>query len=399
MRNETISVRERSIVVQAHQPEYRTVDLARYLRAIIRRKKLILIFALAGLALGGILAFIIGPRYDATVRFLPPEQKDTMSALMPMSGLLGGGKGQGDHYLALVKSEAVADDVIEHQHLMQYFKVKKLSDARRQLTSISKIETDKDQMVSVRVRAKEPQTAMNIANEYLAALYRLSNELAISEAQHHWEFYEIPLEQEKNRLAQAEEELKVAQQKTGVVLPEAEARAGVTTIAEIKGQIASREEQLAGLRAGGTEQNPRVIQLKSQIAGLYEQIDLLQKQTGGHGVNGNPDQLPALAMEVERKAREVKFHETLFGILSKQYENARVDQSYTPNIELVDRATFPDEKSFPPRKIFMLGGLLFGALVGVCYVCLKAAELSRRLTEFLAETEYEETPRLHAADS
>jgi tyrosine-protein kinase Etk/Wzc len=377
MSNESSSVRDGFNAAGTPEPEYRTINLSGFVLAVIRRKKIVFGFALAGLVLAAVVSYMIRPRYDAEVRFLPPAEK----GILPVS--LFPTKNPGDHYLGLVSSRAVADDVIEHQHLLEYFHAKKLSDARRRLSSISTIAVDKDQFVTVKVRATESQTAVNIANEYLAALYRLNNAISIAEAKHRWEFYETPLEEEKDKLAAAEEDLEQAQQKTGMVLPEAQARIGLSALAELKQQIAIREVQLASLRTGGTDQNPHIIRLKSQISNLHAQVERMQQQTGGQGTTASASQLPALAMEVERKTREVKFHETLFGILSRQYENARVDQSYTPSIELVDRAVLPDEKSWPPRKILMICGLIGGGLLGILFVGLQRAEIPRRWKNFL----------------
>jgi tyrosine-protein kinase Etk/Wzc len=376
MRNESTSVLDRSNASNTPEPEYTTIKMSGFLRAVRRRKNLVRGFALGGLVIGILAAYALRPRYDAIVRFLPPTQKETP----PLS--LFKTQNTGDRYLGLVNSRTVADDVIDKQHLMQYFHAKNLSGARRKLESISKIAVDKDQFVTVRVRAAEPQTAMNIANEYLAALHRLDNQISVDESVHRTKFYEEPLRQEKNNLTEAEEQLKQAQQNTGIVMPEAQVRLGVTALAQLRQEIASREVLLASLRTGGTEQNPRVIQLKSQIDNLNEQIqELERKQTGGQGVSASTSQLPALEMDVVRRTRDVKYHETVFEILSKQYEYARVDQSYTPSIEVVDRAILPDEKAWPPRKLFMLGGLVGGWLLGLGYVAIASADLPRRWRE------------------
>jgi uncharacterized protein involved in exopolysaccharide biosynthesis len=379
MSNESSSVSGGSIAVGTFddETEYRTINLLGFVQTVWRRKKTIFAFSLGGLIIAAVAAYTISPAYDATVRFLPPETKE----ISPLSLLPS--KNQGDHYLGLVSSRTVQDDVIEHQHLKEYFHAKNASEARRELSSLSKIVVDKDQFVTVTVRAREPQTAVNIANEYLNALYRLSNQIAVSEAKHRWEFYEVPLEEEKNKLADAEEALKKAEQETGVVLPEAQVRLGLNAIANLKQQIASEEAQLASLLTGGTEQNPQVIRLRSEISNLYGQVDRLQQKTGGQGATSSSGQLPALALEVERRTREVKFHETLFQILSRQYENARVDQSYTPSIQLVDRPVLPDEKSWPRRKVMMILGLFGGGLVGLLWVLMQAAELSRRCKALL----------------
>jgi uncharacterized protein involved in exopolysaccharide biosynthesis len=159
----------------------------------------------------------------------------------------------------------------------------------------------------------------------------------------------------------------------------------------LKQQIAVNEAQLAALLTGGTEQNPQVVRLRSEIANLYGQVDRLQEKTSGSGPTASAAQLPALTMEVERRTRDVKFHETLLQILSRQYENARVDQSYTPGIQLVDRPVLPDEKSWPRRKIMMAFGFIFGGLIGLLFVNFQAARLLSRWKKLMLQVDAPDT--------
>jgi tyrosine-protein kinase Etk/Wzc len=92
-------------------------------------------------------------------------------------------------------------------------------------------------------------------------------------------------------------------------------------------------------------------------------------------------------MEVASRERDVKYHEALFEILSKQYENAKVDEAYSPPVELVDPAVFPDEKSWPPKKWFAIGGLFLGGLFGICRIVVREMRLRERLRRFLLEAD------------
>jgi uncharacterized protein involved in exopolysaccharide biosynthesis len=56
-----------------------------------------------------------------------------------------------------------------------------------------------------------------------------------------------------------------------------------------------------------------------------------------------------------------------------------VGDAYSPPVELVDRAVWPDQKSWPPRKLFALVGLLLGGVAGTLMVAAEAMELRRRL--------------------
>lgn len=354
-------------------PEYRTIDARRFVFLFWRKRYLISAWALAGMILCWAAAFLLHPMYDATVRLMPPApRQDSLSLLLPT-------RNGGDQYLGLLDSRTVADDVITHQHLAGYFHTTKPSRLRRMLRDMTKITVDKDQFVTVTVRAKEPETAMRIANEFPAALYRLNDSITLSEADHQLQYFEGPLKQEKDQLAQAEEALKDAQQKTGMVQPETQVRLGVGAIANLKQEVATRREQLAALETGRTNQNPQVVALRSQIASLNSQILNLEAQNGGAGTPAAAARLPELTLEVERRQRDVTYHETLFEILSKQYENARVGESYSPPVELVDRAVLPDEKSWPPRRLFALVGLLLGGLIGALTAVAKALGLRRKM--------------------
>jgi uncharacterized protein involved in exopolysaccharide biosynthesis len=345
-------------------PEYKLIDVDKLLRLFWKRRLIVIAFAVAG-TLGGVLASqVVKPQFDATVRMMPPDRKD--SSLISFSS-----RNDGDLYLSLIQSRTVADDIIERQHLADYFHTTKPSALRARLAGLSKISVDKDQFITVRVRAQEAETAVRIANEYPAALSRLNRDLAQFQARSREEFYQVPLEDEKNKLAAAEDDLKLAEQKTGMVAPESQVQLGLSAISSLEQQIRARNEQLAALQTSSTDQNPQVVQLKSQIASLTGQLGLLQAQTGGTGSRPAAARLPTLTLEVERLAREVKFHETLFQILSRQYENARIDDSYSPPVELVDKAVMPDEKSWPPRKLFIAIGLLVGILLGLGYVWIR----------------------------
>lgn len=383
MSSEAISTSEDLSVDRQLQtaPEYRVINLQKYLFLLWRRKYTVLLCALGGLVIASAIAFAMHPKYDATVRMMPPSpQPNSLSMLLPT-------RNAGDQYLGLAKSRTVADDVIARQHLAEYFHTTKPSRLRQLLASMSEIKVDKDQFVTVTVRAKEPETAMRIANEYPAALYRLNDAMTLTGEEHQLKFFEAPLEQEKDKLGEAEEELKEAQQKTGMLLPEAQARLGVGAIADLKQLLAARQEQLAALETGRTNENPQVVTLRSQIGSLNQQIHQLEAQTGGAGTTPAAAKLPEQALEVERKQREVTYHETLFELLSKQYESARLDQAYSPPVELVDSAVLPDQKSWPPRKLFALVGLLAGALFGVVYVLLASMHLSQRVSRALREGE------------
>jgi len=138
----------------------------------------------------------------------------------------------------------------------------------------------------------------------------------------------------------------------------------------MQAEIAVREVRLASLRDSATEQNPDVIRLHSEIADLQGQLSRLRNGSSSESSATIPTaRVPEVQLEYVRKEREVKYHEALFEMLSRQYEAARLDESRdAPVLQVLDPATYPDTKSAPKRSYFMIGGLLLGFMAGCAWV-------------------------------
>jgi tyrosine-protein kinase Etk/Wzc len=78
-----------------------------------------------------------------------------------------------------------------------------------------------------------------------------------------------------------------------------------------------------------------------------------------------------------RRLRDVKYYETIFDILARQFEVAKLDEAKEGAvIQVVDPAIVPDRKSFPRRGIFSVIGALLGLFIGVS-TCLVQAGVRR----------------------
>jgi len=81
--------------------------------------------------------------------------------------------------------------------------------------------------------------------------------------------------------------------------------------------------------------------------------------------------LPAVSLAYVRKFRDVKYHETLYEVLAKQYEAAVIDEAkQAPVIQVVDRAKTPDRKSGPARTLITLSAGFIGFVLSVVYVAM-----------------------------
>lgn len=359
-----------------------TINLVDLVRRVEAGKWIIILCCLVGLLFGVGLILLIPPWYQAEAVFLPPETSELSSPSLssPTAAFLMK-QDPTDIYLGLLASRSVADDVIGHTGLTNSFHSRLRTDARASLASISKFTVSKNQLISVQVKMGDPALAAAVANAYLDALYRLNGQMVSSSSSHREQFFEGQLEKQKEILARAEVDLKTTQEKIGIVSPEGEAQAGLLVTSQLQAQIGDAQTRLAGLRVGATEQNPQVIEARTQLTELQGLLAQMQASSGtrrpGAGL-ASTRELPGLSLEYARKLRELKLRELIYNSLTQQYERSRlaaIDPG--PQLQIVDRATVAERKSGPSRRLFVAGGVVAGLLVSFGYLLLSVP--ARRL--------------------
>jgi len=357
-----------------------SIDLGAVFQKLRRGKRLIFKVTLTVFVVVTAVAFLLPFRYTSTTSFIPPANLGGSSMATAIAGqlsslgagdLLGGVKSSGDLYAGILRSRSIASQLVKDFNLMQVYKVKKESQAEKALDSNTEVVMDaKSSIITVGVTAKSPQLAHDLAGAYMDALQETDGRLALSQASQRRLFFERQLANEKDALEDAEVEMKKTEEQSGLIAPTGQTETEIRTIADTQAEIALRQVQLAALRDSATEQNPEVIRLHSEIDDLQGQLARLQSGTGKSSPTAIPtSKVPELELEYVRKEREVKYHEALFDMLSRQYEAARLDESRdAPVLQVLDPASYPDTKSSPKRSYYMLGGLGFGFFAGCVWV-------------------------------
>jgi len=336
------------------------VNLAPYVGQIIRGWRIIGCFVLAGVILGLIVGFLVPPNYSAESSFLLPAGSTSgASALAQLgnggSGILGLGKTPGDMLVGVLQSHTVLSSIVKRYDLPTAFHTTSPLAAEKKLLSETKFDAGtKNSIITITVTDNDRARAQNLANGYLDALQQINESFALTESSQRRLFFEKALEREKEALANAEVDLKQTQEQTGLIQPASQATLQIDTIGRVRAEIAGRQVLLASMLQSETDQNPQVVRLRSEIADLQRQLGAMQNGSTAGG-NLPTSKVPELALEEVRKEREVKYHETLFDILARQYEAARMDESKVgPTLQVLDRATLPEGKSGPSKSLILI---------------------------------------------
>lgn len=375
--------------------EEQKTPLLDFLLVVAEHSRLIVALAVALSIAGVALALLLPVRYTATVTILPPQQNSSLStALMSQLGnlgsiasLAGGGslnlKNPNDMYVAMLKSEIVEDAMIQRFGLQKEYHKKYLSDARKAFEKRTKLEGGlKDGLIRISIENKNPQRAAAIANGYVEQLRDLSEHLAITEASQRRVFFEKQLTQTKEQLTHAETAMEGAENKTGLIQLDSQARALIESGAMLRAQIAAKEVQIQGMHTYATGENAAVAQAEQELAGLRSQLAALggSETTESGDVIVSKGKIPAAGLEYLRKLRDVRYYEAEFSILARQLELAKLDEAKQGAlIQVVDPAQPPDKRSFPQRTLIVVSAGLAGLALGILIALLSAgAERARR---------------------
>jgi uncharacterized protein involved in exopolysaccharide biosynthesis len=371
---------------------------------VLAERKRIIAWITAGFALlAVIVSFILPVRYTATVTLLPPQQNSSLAgALTSQLGNLGGMaalagsslglKNPNDMFVAMLKSRTVEDAMVEHFGLMQEYHQRYLSDAQKKFEHYATVDgSGKDGLIHISVEDHDSRRAAELANGYVDQFRVLSAHLAISEAAQRRLFFEQQLEQAKDNLANAEEALKLTEQKTGLIQLDSQARALIESAASLRAQIAAKEVQIQGMQTYATGQNAQLVQAQQELDGLRTQLAKLGGSEGGPGELIVPKgKVPEAGLEYVRKLRDVKYYETIFEILARQFEIAKLDEAKQGAlIQVVDPAIPPDKRSFPKRLLIVIATTIGGLFVGMCWALISAAiENLKSMPEMDAKLRY-----------
>jgi uncharacterized protein involved in exopolysaccharide biosynthesis len=272
-------------------------------------------------------------------------------------------------YVALLRSTTISDRIIDGFKLMEVYDVEYRDQAYKELARNVRIAAGrKDGLISIEVDDTLPQRAADMANRYVEELRRLSSQLLLTEAQHRRVFFEAQLKQTRDHLAAAQQSLQASGFSQAAL--RADARASAEGYARLAAQATAAEVRLQTLRRTLSESTDEVQQAASLVAALRAQLARLE---GPSDLSNQQDYVS--------KYRELKYQETLFELLARQYELARLDESREGTlIQVLDEARPAERKTSPRRGLIAVGATVL-AFVLVALGVLANAAWQRASTE------------------
>lgn len=346
---------------------------------VLAKHKKLIVGLPAVAAVGAIVVALLLPNtYTGTTKILPPQQGQSSASAMlaqlgglaGMAGGIAGIKNPSDLYIGMFKSRTVLDSMVQRFDLMNYYAAKFPSQARTALEGSTKITAGKDGIIAIEVDDKDPKRAADMANGYVEELRKLTKVLAVTEASQRRLFFEQQFNQAKDNLAKAEIVARQALDKGGLSNVDAQGRALIENTARLRGQISVKEVQISAMRGYAAEHNPDLIKAQQELVALKNQLTQMEGSSGTRQVSNDQGS----GLDNLRLLRDLKYYETIYEMLAKQFEMAKIDEAKDSTlIQVLDVAIEPDHKSKPKRAMIVILATLAAGFIGVLAAFIREA--------------------------
>ena len=363
-------------------------------------RRMFLRVAMVVFVLSILFALTLPKEFVSTARIMPPEQGGSSAAMLAalvgkgsaggLAGLAGsllGAKNNGAMFVALLHSGTVSGHLIDRFDLQRVYHKKYRVDTAKRLGRLTKITVDtKSGVITIVVTDETRERARDLAQGYLDELNSLVARVNTSSAHREREFIEQRLNTVQAELQRAQLELSDFSSKNTTIDIREQTRATVEAGAKLEGQLIASESELNSLRQIYGNQNVRVRAAEARNTVLKRELQRANVGSGqdldGGGVDSGIHpypalrQLPQLGAKWANLYRTVRVHETVFDLLSEEYETARIEEVKSiPTVNVIDFPGLPERKTGPHRTLIVLISTFLATVLTAVYLLVRRSWL------------------------
>jgi uncharacterized protein involved in exopolysaccharide biosynthesis len=365
------------------------------LRILWDRRRLLLRATALAFAVSLLVSLIIPKTYESEARIMPPEGAGSSSALISalagrslegelLGGLAAGLMGShnnGALFVEVLRSSSVTGRLIDRFDLQHVYHKRYRIDTAKVLARRTTITQDKKSgMISVSVKDHDPRRARDMVQAYLEELNVVVNRTSTSSAHQERVFIEKRLASVRSNLEHAQEAMSEFSSTHSTIDLREQTRATVESEAKVNGELIAAQGELESLQQIYGDGNVRVRAAEARIGSFKRELNRMGGSSAPLAGQDDPAseasakpisdesylplrQVPRLAVPYANLYREVRVQETVYDLLTQQYEIARIQEAKdVPAVSVIDAPGIPEKKSFPPRAILTLA-LTFGFIV------------------------------------
>jgi len=346
--------------------------LFRVLNYIVSRRKIVAWFTIFVFIVSLIYVFVAHPKYSVDALLMPPAEgggEGIISAWMASLNLpslvtsVAPSSTTAQVFADILGSRRVAEMIIDELDLKKRFKVETMEDAVKELRARTKIKVTQTGLIRLKVRDKDPELAVGIAEHYIAGLDSLNRYLSLSRAVRTRKFIASQLEKYGRNLDSLRARIADFQKRNGIVDIGEQVRGAIDLATEVKlrAVLAGIEKQL--LEEFAKESSVELKRKRAEYRFLNEQLARIMNGGSESEVFLPLRNLPDLQKKFAEMQRDLEVSEQVYSFLLQRYEEAGIDAAKdTPTIQVVDEPRLPEEPSGLSRPLFVILATFAGFL-------------------------------------
>jgi len=297
--------------------------------------------------------------------------QDNLGGMAAIAGLGQASSSMGELAVALLETRSVLNDVVEEVGFIERYQIVEApkTSARKALLANSEFDYDSvTRLLRIKYEDIDPQFATAVVNSFVDRLNERFVRIGGSRAVTRRDILQEKLAEVETRIRELEAEIVQFQRTNGVLDVRTITERQAQTLANLRSDLIVKEMQIQSYREFARIDDPVLDRLETERENLRDLIEQFEAGDRIDGAGPSQQDIPELALRYERLRRTLEVQTRVHESLAAEYEIAKLNaQGQEPTLQVLERATEPEEKSGPSRSVLSvlvtLGSFIFAVLL------------------------------------
>jgi capsule polysaccharide export protein KpsE/RkpR len=350
-----------------------------FLALLLRKKKTILIAAVAGFVLSAAVSMVLPAKYKSLAAFIPGGVERELTGSNSFLSSLGAFS---ETYATFIRVSRnyVIDYIVRSNRMTAMmdsrFDLRKMygkdsfADARRELNKRTFVNVRDEGVLEIIVEASDPILARDMAAAYLEFVDSILIDLNVESAGAKVAYLEKELVRREIARAKADSAMSEFMVSRGIFEIESQAKAAFQVIGALTARVSALEVERSMLRMTRREGSDDLKQIDLEIEMLRAEIERAAVEGGDEDLFPSLSRMPGLAAEYLGMVADRRAQEFSLAFIRLKLEDAKIFAgNRTATIRVIDPPLVPEKRSWPKRKQIVII-LTLASVFWTCFVIL-----------------------------
>jgi uncharacterized protein involved in exopolysaccharide biosynthesis len=347
--------------------QYRGLDFLDYLVLMVKWKRFLIILTVFSLIFGYLAVyFLIPPQYDSTATIVATEdsQMNPLSAIagglsdLPLNFLGFGGmtsSAKYDLFTTIIYSRTNLEKMIDKFELKNDYGIESTEKTVKLLKKLINVEITEELAYGITIRSVSPEKSAEMTNYLVEKVNKDVIDFNVKKAQENRKFLEDRYTEVLTNLSNAEDSLRLFQEKTGMLEAENQTKTIIEMYAKLESDLAVKQIELAVTEKVIGENSQHANNLRMTVQEYKNKINDYIYGKGKDNILLPLNKLPQNILQYYRYFRAVEISNAMIEFIIPLYEHAKFEEvKAVPVLQIIDYAVPPEKKSYPPRTLYAL---------------------------------------------